>query len=336
MVPEDIAGLPDGSRYEFALPAYTAGDGSDVTVPVQVLAGRGPSPVTLLIAGIHGDEPEGSLALHHLWRSLQPDDLRGRLILVPVAHPSAFLANQRLSPLDGKDMNRSFPGDPTGSPTLRLAHALYHQVVRQAEFIFSMHSWSRHGETQPYVEGPDAGMATAATCWAMAAGAGFSRIRIVDWPKGLLVRCANAAGIPAIEAEIGGGGVSRPDSQALYRDRLAGLLHHLNMIEGPGPASEGAPRTYSARHVPAPAGGLLACAVGLGDTVAAGQTLATLQRLDGSLIGEIAAPVDGMVAVRWRWATVQPGDITFTLFVPAESPAKPSVELLYEHHHRSA
>ncbi|MEQ8370021.1 MAG: succinylglutamate desuccinylase/aspartoacylase family protein [Alphaproteobacteria bacterium] len=325
-MPACIAELADGQRAEYALSAYIGGDGAPLTVPVQVIAGHGPSPVTLLIAGVHGDEPEGPRALHHLWRTLDPARVRGRLVLVPVAHPPAFLANQRLSPLDGKDMNRSFPGDPAGSPTQRIAHALWHQVVSQAQFVFSMHSWSRHGETLPYVEVPGAGAPTAATCWSMADGAGFARVRLVDWPAGLLVKCANGAGIPAIEAEIGGGGVSQAGFQTLYRARLAGLLHHLEMIAAAPPPREGPAAAFTARHIPAPAGGLLDCAVELGDPVSAGQTLATLRQPNGAPITTITAPLAGTVAVRWRWATVQPGDIAFTLFQPATAPVSQPTE----------
>ena len=116
-------------------------DGSRLEVPMIVLAGMQSRPRLVCVAGIHGDEPEGMRALMELADELDPTKLKGELVLIPVANPSAFGAGSRVSPLDGLDLNRIFPGRANGSASERLAHALFEQVLSKADFVFALHSW---------------------------------------------------------------------------------------------------------------------------------------------------------------------------------------------------
>src|SRR5665811_2296166 len=95
----DIEGLADNSKQAFDLEIGPLPDGGRLTVPVMVVAGAGWRPVFTAIAGIHGDEPEGMLALLDLWRELDPSSTKGRFIIVPIANPPAFAAGRRTSPL---------------------------------------------------------------------------------------------------------------------------------------------------------------------------------------------------------------------------------------------
>src|SRR5262245_23246051 len=102
----------------------TAGVGS-VAIPIVVING-GPGPTALLTAGTHGDEFEGQVALLKLARALQPQQMRGRLIIVPALNLPAAEVGRRLSPIDGRDMNRSYPGDSGGTVTQVLTHYVEH------------------------------------------------------------------------------------------------------------------------------------------------------------------------------------------------------------------
>ena len=85
-------------------------------IPVGVIRnGRGPQ--VLLSAGNHGDEYEGQVVLTRLLQTLQPEQIRGGLIIIPALNLPAALAATRVSPLDDGNLNRVFPGDPDGGPT---------------------------------------------------------------------------------------------------------------------------------------------------------------------------------------------------------------------------
>jgi hypothetical protein len=102
-------------------------------------------PRALVTVGIHGDEgPWGAWAIHKTLGSVDFEELRGSLRVVPVANPLAMEADARCSPLDGLDLNRTFPGKPDGSHTERLAAALTRQVLEDVDVVIDLHgggSW---------------------------------------------------------------------------------------------------------------------------------------------------------------------------------------------------
>ena len=103
-----------------------------VCLDVFYARGRNLQPLALVTAGVHGDEYEGPDAVAAFVRDLDPGLLSGSVIAIPVANPMAFAAAQRLSAADGKNLARSFPGRSDGSPTERLAHALFGTFARRA------------------------------------------------------------------------------------------------------------------------------------------------------------------------------------------------------------
>ncbi len=90
----------------------------------------------LVLDGNHGDEYQGQIAIMKLARALQPEQVSGRVILIPSLNFPAARAAARLSPLDGMNMSRAFPGKPEGPVTSRIAHflrAVIAQQVRESE-----------------------------------------------------------------------------------------------------------------------------------------------------------------------------------------------------------
>jgi predicted deacylase len=313
--------IPDGTRASFDLFGYERADGGPCAIPVHVIAGRGSHPRLAAIAGVHGDEPDGMLALLDAERRIGPSDLRGRLILVPFAHPSAFAAGQRRSPVDGLDLNRVFPGSEIGTPTERLAHRLFREVVLQSEFVFTLHSWLAAGTLLPFVETPDRQDAIGAASFAAAKASGFTRIRLTTWPAGLLVRAANEAGVPGMEAEIGDAGASRPANQRAYLRHLQALLAHLGM-RAPLPAGGPEPGIFHGQHARADHAGVLRVVVSLGATVSEGDALGSISDLRGREIGVIRAETAGLVVTRRSYASVAVGDIVATIFTEAPGPKR--------------
>ena len=313
----DISALKNGSRHELSLSVADFAAGGSLEVPVNVIAGRGRQPVLACIAGIHGDEAEGVLALLDLWRAIDPDRLAGRLVLVPVANPPAFAAGRRLSPLDNADLNRSFPGRDDGGPSQRLAHALFRSVVLPASLVFSLHSWYSSGIAESFIECPPPESEAARFALQAARETGFQTIRITAWPEGLLGRVAIAQGIPAIEGEIGGLGRSLLENRQDYCKHVRRLMRFMKMYawdeSPPAPA-----QICVAQHVIAKETGILRVKVALGATVSAGEDLAAVFDLHGRHLCDVVAPAAGRVGAHRTHVSVQPGDNLFTIFQPKE------------------
>src|SRR5207247_8158160 len=97
-------------------------------------------PRALITAGVHGDEYEGPDAVAALAGTLAPERMAGSVCAVPIANPMAFAAAQRLSPADGLNLARCFPGRAAGSATQRLAHWLFDQFASRATHLIDLHS----------------------------------------------------------------------------------------------------------------------------------------------------------------------------------------------------
>lgn len=312
--------FPARSRQRLDFAVAPLASGAWATVPVHVLAGARPHPRLVAVAGIHGDEAEGMLALHEFARAHDPASLQGTVVLVPVANPTAFAAHARRSPVDGLDLNRIFPGRPDGTASERLAHHLLHDVIAGADFLFTLHSWFATGSVVDYVEYPAGTAPLAVRSREAAVAAGFRRLRASGWPEGALVPVANALGIPGIEAEIGGHGVSTGANRAAYVEHLRRLLQHLGVLPGAPPPNP-APEFYARGHLTASASGVLRLAVRPGDHVEAGARLATIHDLHGDPLAELRAPHAGLVAAARDFVSVNAGEHVIALFPRLDDPA---------------
>ena len=110
-------------------------------IPIPIVRiGNGAGPRVLMQAGNHGDEWEGQIALGNLLRSLEPADIRGRLVILPSANFPAAMAGTRTSPIDNGNLNRSFPGNPEGTITEQIAHFIEHVLMPRFDYAFDFHS----------------------------------------------------------------------------------------------------------------------------------------------------------------------------------------------------
>lgn len=126
----------------------TNADGSDAVLFVHELVGEEDGPTIGISASIHGNENTGSQAILELYRILKDMPLKGRILLLPVANPSAFAVNERFATIDKVDLNRQFPGSPKGTYSQQLAHALTEHYFNVIDVHIDLHS----GTDRPTVD----------------------------------------------------------------------------------------------------------------------------------------------------------------------------------------
>ncbi len=110
-----------------------------IGIPIVVIK-NGEGPTGLLIGGNHGDEYEGQLVMANLARSLKPEQISGRLIIMPCLNLPAGMAGRRTSPIDDANLNRSFPGDPDGTVTQQIAYYVQKNLFPLGDFVVDLHS----------------------------------------------------------------------------------------------------------------------------------------------------------------------------------------------------
>lgn len=117
---------------------------AQLAVPIGVIKGQQPGPSVTLLAGIHGDEPEGIPVLLSLMDELDYQTLRGTLFFLPAVNVTALKAGLRACPLDGNNIDLCFPGIPDGSISERLAFEIMEHFIHPAELVIDMRSGGRH------------------------------------------------------------------------------------------------------------------------------------------------------------------------------------------------
>jgi predicted deacylase len=288
---------------------------SSLWVPIVSVA-NGAGPTVVVIGGVHGDEPEGQVAAINLARSLQPEQVTGRVLIVPCASPEASRAYTRTWP-SGIDFNRSFPGDPWGRTDEQLAYFLSTVLFPMSEVVVDIHSGGRGGLHLPWsemhwVDDPEQrrkmvdGMVAWNTDWCCV----YADIG----GTGLLVGEAERQGKNVISTELGGGGHVNAEIHRLAASGLANVLRHVGVLEGDIVERETPPTflmaTETEHYVHAPESGLFETLVALGERVEAGDPVGRIHFIERpDREPETAyARSDGIVCVVRAVATCEQGD----------------------------
>jgi predicted deacylase len=214
-----------------------------IPIPIaRIRNGEGPSVV--LVGGNHGDEWEGQVALGNLIRSLEPRHIRGRLVVLPSANFPAAMAATRTSPLDGGNLNRSFPGNDNGTITEQIAYWIEHVLLPGFDFGADLHSG---GSSLLYVPSGlaarDADPERMAKLIGMLRAFGAPLSYIAAAPQGggrTLSSGGRRKGVLMIGTELGGAGLLTPQSVRVAEDGLKRLLAHVGLLHGmpvPEPAA---------------------------------------------------------------------------------------------------
>lgn len=246
-------------------------------VPIICLA-NGEGPTVLLTGGVHGDEFEGPAALMRLAQNLRPEQIIGKVIILPALNAPAVLASSRVSPLDQVNMNRAFPGDPDGSPTRMLAHFVETVLLPQCDAAIDLHSGgSATRFAACTLVQANSGCATDEVNLALAKAFGAPYIWLAG--KQNDDRSLNAAaqrqGVAMIAVELGGGGGCDPAMTDLAESGVMRCLSHLGITTDPVEASQANPvmleLVSAQQNYMAPAAGLFDRGFAIGDEVEAGE-----------------------------------------------------------------
>jgi N-alpha-acetyl-L-2,4-diaminobutyrate deacetylase len=266
-----------------------------ILVPVVVVA-NGTGPTVLLTAGNHGDEYEGQVALLDLARTLSPDQVAGRVILIPAMHYPACAAGKRLSPLDGRDFNRCFPGDPFGGFALSLAHFVDSVLLPICDYQMDLHSGGTGMDIVPSAVGhmlDHVGMQARTLAMADAFGAPVTLLLKEVNAGPTLLAAAEARGVCALSSELGGGGRLNPEALAITQRGVRNLLRHAGVLGGEREVGAYGPSRRMTvpdlgHYVFAPCDGIWQAADALGAAVAKGAPAGLLHRIEDPLAPPIA------------------------------------------------
>ncbi len=285
-----------------------------IMIPITVIR-NGNGPTALLTGGNHGDEYEGPIALFDLAANLEPDDVTGRVIIVPAMNYPAFRAAARTSPVDKGNMNRSFPGHPDGTVTEKIADYFQRILLPMADVVLDIHAGGKTLEFVPFAAAhtlPDKEQQARCVGAMEAFNAPYSMMLLEIDSAGMYDTAAEEMGKTFISTELGGGGTATGRSVAIGKKGVRNVLIHSGILNGV-PAVEPSIRldmpsdecfTFSEHD------GLLEPHADLGQAVRKGDLLARVWPMDrtGLPPAEYRARIDGILAARHFPGRIALGD----------------------------
>lgn len=218
-----------------------AGRDDGTVIPVTVIHGSKPGPVLALVAGNHGYEYTPILALQNLLSRIDPKTLSGTVIMVHVANMPSFLKRTiYYSPVDGKNLNRVYPGKADGTVSERIAYQITREVIEKADYVMDIHSGDGNESLRHYTywDVKAGGSEVVERSRQMALSFGFDHI-VMDAERPTdpanSIYCSTTAttrGKPAITVESGALGMTDHESIARIERGVISILRHLKMMEG--------------------------------------------------------------------------------------------------------
>jgi hypothetical protein len=242
--PSFTVGTATAARGQKALGVLTVPAGSDAgyDIPVAVLHGAKPGPVLAVVSGAHGTEYASIMAVERLINSVNPRELSGTLVLIPIVNiPSFEKIVPHVNPTDNKSMNRFYPGDPNGTQTDRASYVITKEVVERCDHLIDLHGGDLDENLRPYSYWTVTGnQKQDEASRAMVLAFGLDHIIIsADRPKDpnaarYLENAASTRGKPSFTAEAGRSGPVQAHDVAMLVNGVRGVMAHLKMTPPAG------------------------------------------------------------------------------------------------------
>ena len=288
--------------------------GLSLSLPLHELVGEAGGPTVGISAAVHGDEGVGVEVIRRLFADSELEELRGRLVLLPVANPLAFQSNTRNTPLDMANLNRVFPGDPDGWLTEQMADVISREFLTRIEVHIDLHA----GGLYPIVDyvyqlnAPELSRA-------------FGRRFLYAPPHPYEGTSTEVSGksAKAVVVELGGGLTAQEPYVELALKGLKNVLRAAGALPGAADAPPAQTLLHRIETVRPHQGGLLLPVVqGVGGRVKAGDVLGrVVSPFTFETLEEMCSPYDGvMILTHPTVHRVEPGDYGYMVgeFATAE------------------
>src|SRR6266700_3890910 len=279
--------------------------GSDVgtNIPVAVIRGPKPGATLALVAGAHGTEYASIIALEKLIAILNPAEISGTVIIVPLVNIASFERKvPHVIPVDDKSMNRWYPGKMDGTQTDRASYMITKQVVEQCDHLIDLHGGDLDESLRPYSYWTKTGDEKQdRISREMVLAFGLDHIIIsADRPKDpqasrYLENTATTRGKPSITAEAGYAGTVETDDLNALINGCLNVMRYLKMLPGTASFVEHPVWIEKVVTVASDQTGIFYPLVKRGTYVEQGMKLGYVTDYFGKTIFEARAPVAGIV-----------------------------------------
>jgi uncharacterized protein len=302
-----------------------AGADPALSIPVAVVNGAKPGPVLAIVSGAHGTEYASIIAVERLIQQLDPRSLRGTVILVPLVNVPSFEQKvAHVNPIDGKSMNRFYPGRADGTQTERASLAITREVVDRSDHLIDLHGGDIDESLRPYSYWTKTGNEKQdAISREMVLAFGLDTIIVsADRPKDpaasrYLENTASTRGKPSLTAEAGHAGTVEADDVKALVDGCVGVMRYLRMVDGSPAAVESPVWIESVASITSEVNGIFYPLVKRGAYVQKGMKVGYVTDYLGKTVLEAKAPDSGVVLFVRAVPSMTKGETIANIGVPA-------------------
>ena len=305
-----------GTRTQGHLKVGSMPDGTAVRLPVVLINGRYPGKTLYIQAISDGDELNGIAVIHKVLQTIALEQLRGKIIAVPLVNFHAFHTGQALNPVDNRKMNRCFPGRRDGTSSERTAYYLFRRAIQQADYCLDLHQGGVHPMIDEVRVRVDEKHTLHSACLELARVFGIGHILNQKGPAGQLAQAAPEVGIPTIDPELGG--THGWDAASIEKGvrGVLNVLQYYHFIDGTPEVPER--QIVVKQFVPllSNEGGFVYYRAELYEKVAAYQPIADIQDVFGNVRESIRSPVEGIFWAKPVYPMVASGGIIGKIGTP--------------------
>lgn len=281
---------------------YDAGDGTLIQFPVATIAGDRPGRHAVITAGIHGGEYPPIAAAIRLFKETDPDDVCGTITIITVSNVRAFGDRSMfVTPLDGKNPNRLFPGRENGSYTERMVYYLFRDFISKGDIHMDAHCGDLIESLIPFAEyayGINPMVDEQSKEIALYYGLPHVISEKCDLSKsyaGLNYENSARHGIPSALVEAGQHGQLDEEAIETHLFGMRNVLRHFDILSGEAVENDSVERFDGFEAIEAPAPGIFYCKVHPGEYLKRGQIVGYIEDYFGNLLAQVTSPADGKV-----------------------------------------
>ncbi|PIP73122.1 MAG: succinylglutamate desuccinylase [Nitrospinae bacterium CG22_combo_CG10-13_8_21_14_all_47_10] len=296
-----------GERKKIQLAVSNLYDGTDLSIPVEVIRGKEAGPVLFISAAIHGDEINGTEVISRILRNKSLKKLKGTLIAVPVVNVFGFNMLSRYLP-DRRDLNRSFPGSKNGSLASRLANIFMNEIVKKSTHGIDLHTGAIHRANLPqiraYMDNPETKR--------LAFEFGVPVVLNSDIRDGSLREAARRKNIPMLLFE---GGEALRFDEKIIRMAVHGCFSVMRSIGMLKKKKEAERRevfiSWESQWLRSPVSGLVRTIKDIGTHIKEDELIGVITDPFGKPRGLVKSPFEGIIIGQLKLPLVNSGDALF-------------------------
>ena len=318
----NVSAFPDGELGSIVQGFLEVPD-TNFRLPYTLITGETEGKTVLITAGVHGSEYVSIEVAKRLAKSLKPDCLCGKVLIVSPVNASAFFG---LLPFvmaeDGKNLNRVFPGDSQGTASQQLAYFLVHSLMAKADFYMDM-----HGGDMPEILGPmvfypmnpqaSAEVVEASMQACEALGFHFATPSLSEIGS---IGAAAALGVPGFLSEMGCNALWTEAEVLEYQEAIHRVLIHLGVLQGKTLEPKHVLWTKPQQSISSGAEGFWYPSCQSGQHVLAGQKLGEVRDWFDNVLEEYFAPADLLIIYQRSTLSVTKGASLVAYAEPVGTP----------------